>query len=220
MGKKLLRKLIVRMYGSNRRFIRNSMLKMAHKIDASEFNYHTLREIFIKYWDVEIGEYSMGGCFVPYAFDRHTTIGRYCSFAGSVRGMNRNHPMEYKSTHALFYNPKMNKEIAEDPIEYIPLEIGSDVWMGHNAIIMPAVTSIGHGAVIAAGAVVNKNIPPYAVVVGNPARVIRYRFSPEKIEKLLESKWWEKPFDQLDSADMCNKFEDDIKEEVLDKENS
>ena len=68
---------------------------------------------------------------------------------------------------------------------------------GHNSIIMPGVGRIGDGAVVAAGAVVNKEVPPYAVVVGNPARVVRYRFDPETIERLLAEKWWEKDIDEI-----------------------
>ena len=205
----LVSKILVAMYGSRRNFVKNFVLKAARKIDEKSCNFKTLSKIFKKYRDVEIGEYSMGGCFVPHSFDPNTKIGRYCSFAGVVRGMNANHPMDFPSTHALFYNPKLNKSIDEMPFGYDRLEIGSDVWMGHNAIIMPSVTSIGTGAVIAAGAVVNKNIPPYAVAVGNPARVIRYRFSPETIEKLLESRWWEKSLEELDINFMKARLEEE-----------
>ena len=204
MKKAVLRKVLIKLYGSRRRIVKNFVLKAARKLDQKECNYITLSEIFRKYMRVEIGEYSMGGCFIANAFDPNTRIGRYCSFAGVVKGLNANHPMEYPSTHALFYHPKLNKTYKSMPYDYDTLEIGADVWMGHNAIIMPSVTEIGVGAVIAAGAVVNKNIPPYGVVVGNPARVIRYRFPPEIIEKLLASKWWEKPLDQIDQK-MMNK---------------
>lgn len=104
--------------------------------------------------------------------------------------------MEYKSTSALFYNPIFNI-VKNDPVEYISLSIGHDVWLGHNSIIMPNVKEIGTGAVIGAGAVVNKDVPPYAVVVGNPARVVRYRFEKCIIDDLLKSKWWEKSIEEL-----------------------
>ena len=64
-------------------------------------------------------------------------------------------------------------------------------------LALPHVTNIGDGAVIGAGAVVNKNVPPYAVVVGNPARVVRYRFSQKIIEELLASRWWEKSIEEI-----------------------
>lgn len=70
--------------------------------------------------------------------------------------------------------------------------IGNDVWIGANAIILQGVT-IGDGAIIAAGAVVTKDVPPYAIVGGVPAKVIKYRFSDEVILKLLQIKWWDKP---------------------------
>jgi acetyltransferase-like isoleucine patch superfamily enzyme len=62
---------------------------------------------------------------------------------------------------------------------------------------MPIVNKIGDGAVIGGGAIINRDVPPYAVMVGNPARIVRYRFSEEKIQELLESKWWEKSIEEL-----------------------
>jgi acetyltransferase-like isoleucine patch superfamily enzyme len=78
------------------------------------------------------------------------------------------------------------------------LSIGNDVWIGQNAIILPSVARIGDGAVIGAGAVVTKDVEPYSIVVGNPARLLRYRFSQETIVKLQESRWWEKSVGELD----------------------
>ncbi len=74
--------------------------------------------------------------------------------------------------------------------------IGDDVWIGHQAIIMPAVT-IGAGAIIGAGSVVTKDVPPYTIVAGNPAKPIRQRFDDETIHILLELKWWNWPFDVI-----------------------
>jgi virginiamycin A acetyltransferase len=178
------------------RLFRRLIFKYVRSFEGGEYISNTLREIFRKHYGVSVGKYSHGGCFVPGAYDRFTTVGRYCSIAMTSSGMNRNHPMGFKSMHAYFFNPVLG--VAEkDPVEYIPLEIGNDVWIGHNAIIMPNVTQICDGAVIGAGAVVNKNVPPYAVVVGNPGRVVRYRFSEERIRDLLEEKWWEKELEEL-----------------------
>jgi acetyltransferase-like isoleucine patch superfamily enzyme len=104
--------------------------------------------------------------------------------------------MNTKSTHALFYNPEFGY-IEKDSLTRTHLTIGSDVFIGHNAILLPTVKTIGHGAIIGAGAVVHKDIPPYAVVVGNPARIVRYRFSKPTIDDLLAERWWEKPFDEI-----------------------
>ena len=74
--------------------------------------------------------------------------------------------------------------------------LGSDVWVGCNSVVMAGVL-VEHGAVIGAGAVVTKSVPPYAIVVGNPARVLRYRFPPEIIQGLLETKWWDLPAEDI-----------------------
>jgi acetyltransferase-like isoleucine patch superfamily enzyme len=71
------------------------------------------------------------------------------------------------------------------------------VYIGFNVAIMPQVTNIGDGAVIAAGSVVVKDVPPFAVVGGNPAKIIRYRFTPETIDKINASPWWTKDIDEL-----------------------
>ena len=194
--KTMVSNLLFKVYGINNGRIKSLVKKIIYRIEGGELYSKTLRKIFKEYWEVDIGMYTIGGCFNIWQFDRKTTIGRYCSIAHTAFAINRNHPMNFKSTHPFFYNPTLKfskKELVED----IPLKIGNDVWLGHNSIIMPNVREIGNGAVIAAGAVVNKNVPPYAIVVGNPSRVVRYRFSKETIEKLLEEKWWEKSIEEI-----------------------
>ena len=193
----MIRTLLFKLYGVNNGKIKSLIKKIVYRLEGGEWYSKTLRKIFKEHRGVDIGMYSAGGCFHEFQFDRHTTIGRYCSIARTAYAFNRNHPMEYKSTHAFFFNPIL-KHTKKDIVEYIPLKIGNDVWIGHNAIIMPHVREIGDGAVVAAGAVVNKDVPPYAVVVGNPSRVVRYRFSEEAIKKLLEEKWWEKSMEVLE----------------------
>ena len=99
--------------------------------------------------------------------------------------------------HGFFFNPELG--VVDREWSFSPLKIGNDVWLGHNSIIMPGVNSVGDGAVVAAGAVVNKDVPPYAVVVGNPARLVRYRFDPATIERLVREQWWEKDIGDLQS---------------------
>jgi len=77
-----------------------------------------------------------------------------------------------------------------------PIIVGNDVWIGRRAMILSGVT-IGHGAVIGAAAVVSRDVPPFAVVVGNPARIVKFRFSPEDIELLLKVAWWDWPEAEL-----------------------
>ncbi len=87
------------------------------------------------------------------------------------------------------------------------MEIGNDVWIGTNAIVINSKKDhikIGDGAIIAAGAVVTKDIPPYAIAAGIPAKIIRYRFNNEVISKLLKSKWWDIPISELKNMDVEN----------------
>ena len=192
----LIAKLLYVLYRRKSHRSRNFVLSLIKRLEGGEFYSKTLRDIFKNYHNVEIGMYTHGGCFKPGYVDKFTTIGRYCSIAKPVTVRNRNHPLELKSMHAFFFNPKL-KISDKDFIEYVPLTIDNDVWLGQNSIIMPHVTKIGDGAVVGAGAVVNKDVPPYAVVVGNPARIVRYRFSKEVIEELLASKWWEKSIEKI-----------------------
>lgn len=191
-----LSRLLYNLYGLNHYRLRGFIQRIVKKIEGGEFYSSTLRKIFKDYHNVDIGMYTHGGCFVPGYVDKFTKIGRYCSIANPITIRNRNHPLELKSMHAFFFNPKL-KICDKDFIEYVPLTICNDVWLGQNSIIMPHVTKIGDGAVVGAGAVVNKDVPPYAVVVGNPSRIVRYRFSKELIEELLASKWWEKSIEEI-----------------------
>jgi len=183
-------------YKCERGVIRRFVLNVVPRMEGGEYFSKTLRKIFAEYHKINVGMYSGGGCFNPTQIDKYTTIGRYCSVARIVRTMNRNHPMHLKSTNALFFNPCFGY-VSDDLLEYTPLSIANDVWIGHNAIVMPHVKMIGDGAVIGAGAVIHKDVPAYAVVVGNPGRVVRYRFSKEVIEELLASRWWEKSIEEL-----------------------
>lgn len=121
------------------------------------------------------------------------TIGSFCSIANNVIIGGAMHPIDWVSTSPAFYEGRdsIKKKYA---LHHRQLDkkttIGHDVWIGHGAIIKQGV-NIGTGAVIGMGSVVTKDIEPYSIVAGNPARVIRMRFSNEVIEGLLESKWWE-----------------------------
>lgn len=206
----MIRSLLVRLYRVGR--LRGLVLWVIRRLDGDtidtiqssgvrvtgsyDFHSRTLREIFVKYWGVEVGMYTHGGCFVPWMVDPHTKIGRYCSIASGVRIVNHNHPLDFKGTSGLFFNPASG--LCDGwLVDHNPLVIGNDVWIGANAVILPEVNQIGDGAVIGAGAVVNKDVPPYAVVLGNPGRVVKYRFTPEVIEGLLVEKWWEKDISEI-----------------------
>lgn len=136
-----------------------------------------------------------------HSFIKNTVIGRYTCIANEVMTVAGNHPLSFASVHPVFYSTMQKlsyvKQNKFDDFHYldskkrISVVIGNDVWIGARATILEGVT-IGDGAVVAAGAIVTKDVPPYSVVGGVPAKIIKYRFDEETIKKLLELKWWEK----------------------------
>lgn len=130
-------------------------------------------------------------------------IGAFCSISDHVYIGGPEHPMEWVSTSPVFQNvrhsgpPKRFARFEIDPIK--TTTIGNDVWIGAKSIVMDGVT-IGDGAIVAAGSVVTKDVPPYAIVGGAPAKVIKYRFPPEMIDRLLDIKWWNLPDEDITKA--------------------
>lgn len=141
----------------------------------------TLLEGVVADAQTSIGNY----CYIgKYTYLTKVTLGNYCSIANNVSIGQGEHDLSRISTNSIFYN---------DPYTILtskPCKIGNDVWIGVDAIIQRGVT-IGNGAVIGSNAVVTKDVPPYAVVIGSPARIHKYRFDSKKIEKIEKSRWWE-----------------------------
>ncbi|HYD34415.1 MAG TPA: CatB-related O-acetyltransferase [Methylophilaceae bacterium] len=130
-----------------------------------------------------------------------TDIGAFSSIGPNVLlGGLGSHPVDRLSTHPAFYSSRLQAGDTfsqEDLFEELPrVRVGSDVWIGAGSIVLDGV-KIGDGAIVAAGAVVNKDVPPYAIVGGVPARIIRYRFDEETINALLEWRWWDLDNHQL-----------------------
>jgi acetyltransferase-like isoleucine patch superfamily enzyme len=154
-----------------------------------------LRAIFRERHRIEVGLYSYG-CFDQWRMPGPICIGRWCSIASTVRSAPINHPMDAITTHPALYEKSfgvVDQDIHWDDV----LVIEDDVWIGHNAVILPGCKFIGRGAVVGAGAIVTRKVPAYTVVAGNPAKPLRTRFSPELIEAIEASRWWE-----LDAADL------------------
>ena len=152
------------------------------------------------------------------------SIGRFCMISHSVNIGFAGHPTDFLSNHLVFrydgktdyardFMPLMQSEhearirglYVEHSRKPLPI-ICNDVWIGAGAMILNGVT-VGDGAIVAAGAVVTKNVPPYSVVGGNPAKVIKYRFTDEEIERLLKLRWWDYGPGILENIDI-----DDVKE--------
>lgn len=157
-------------------------------------------------------------------------IGRFCSIAPQVENIGGEHPVkDFVSTHPIFYSKRVSHSFVDkdkyqeykwiDSDKKIQNIIGNDVWIGTGATIMEGII-IGDGAVIAANAHVVKNVPPYAIVGGNPAKIIKYRFEQNQIEKLLKIQWWNMDEQYLrDHADLFSNVDEFLKYiEILDCE--
>lgn len=123
------------------------------------------------------------------------TIGSFCSIARGTVAQEYNHDAQSITTY--FIKHRFFKEpYGADAVSKGPITIGNDVWIGTQCVLLTGIT-IGDGAIIAANSVVTSDVPPYAVVGGSPARVIKFRFSDDIINRLLESKWWEWSDDKI-----------------------
>ncbi len=147
------------------------------------------------------------GCF-SYVANSH--IGRYCTFGARASVGTFSHPTNWLSIHEFQYRDTSKiygESLLTNGINIAPknpvLTIGNDVWIGDNASVKYGLT-IGSGAIIGLGAVITKDVPPYAIMGGNPARILRFRFNETIIEKLLALEWW-----SLDINDLAHiKFSD------------
>jgi len=152
--------------------------------------------------DAVVGRYfgMNESCFIARA-----TVGHFCSIGARTAINPFNHPIDWLSTHEFQYHPNSFdwveeynsiERLARTPEMFQAVTIGSDVWTGHNVNVMPGV-SIGDGAVVGAGSVVTKDVPPFAIVVGAPATVKRLRFSEKVVERMLRLTWWNLELEEL-----------------------
>lgn len=144
--------------------------------------------------DCYLGEYSYVGedCKL-----RNVKIGRYCSLGNNIKVIFGNHPTNFVGTHPIFYEENDNfnpaKKVQNTKWDVV---IENDVWIGDNVSIFPGVT-IKNGAIIGTNALVTKDVEEFSIVVGVPAKIIKYRFDKETVNEIKETKWWLKSKDEL-----------------------
>jgi virginiamycin A acetyltransferase len=155
-----------------------------------QFDNLALRRYFRERHGIDVGLYSYG-CFDQWRMPGPIRIGRYCSFANTVRSAPINHLTDALTTHPALYERQFG--VVDKDVSWAdrPLIVEDDVWVGHNVMILPGCKRIGRGAVIGAGAIVTRDVEPYAIMAGNPARKLRDRFPADLVEAIEASRWWE-----------------------------
>ena len=172
--------------------------KLIKKNIKNETRYEYNRRLY------NIGKHSYLSFNVQVLNKKETKIGKYCAIGRDALIGVSCHPIDRISIHPFTYTESCEylygdlvtpqEKVASNPKVKLPITIGNDVWVGARAIILDGL-KIGDGAVIGTGAVVTKDVPPYAIVAGVPAKVLKYRFEQPIIDKLLELKWWNYPED-------------------------
>jgi acetyltransferase-like isoleucine patch superfamily enzyme len=153
--------------------------------------YKDLRAQYPQY-TIGVGSYADSLDVHTWGDDAKLVIGRYCSFASDVQiFLGGEHRTDWVTTYPFSVKWPAGAGLRGHPRTKGDVIIGSDVWIALEAIITSGV-EIGHGAVVGARSVVTRNVPPYAIVAGNPARLIRYRFTDATVIRLLKTRWWDR----------------------------
>lgn len=146
-------------------------------------------------WAARLAPYTYAGA------PEHLRIGKYCQIAHGARFItaSANHAMGLSTyPFPIFYPSKL--ELYKDSFSGLPdTVIGHDCWIGHGAIVLPG-ARLGNGVIVGAGAVVGGTVPDYAILAGNPAQVLRMRFPPSEVARLLALRWWDWPLDRVEAA--------------------
>lgn len=179
---------------------KDKMLKIGYLSNAQNCTFGRYNTLYdnVELNNVELGNFTY---IANSTAIMNTTVGKYCSIGPNCKiGLGKHPSKDFVSTHPIFFSTLKQTQITFSDKNYFEefenIIIGNDVWIGANAIIIDGVR-INNGAIIAAGSVVTKDIPAYAIVGGVPAKIIRFRFEKDKIEKLLEIKWWDTDIEDL-----------------------
>lgn len=182
--------------GAKRWSVAGLCFKLLFRLEGGAYRSGTVRNLLARDYHVHVALHSYGECVVPGAFAPSVVIGRYTSVAQGVRVFTQNHPTGALTTHPYFYERRLGY-VEFDRLSDATTTIGNDVWIGQGVILLPGCRTVGTGAIIGAGAIVCKDVPPYAIVAGNPAKVIKFRFPKATVERLLQSRWWERPASEV-----------------------
>lgn len=189
------RQVFTQLTSPRTRFTAGDVLTVSQNVSIEPFATFPVGDRFYP-----MGAFSYSRSLLPV----NTIVGRYSSIATGVERMGANHPMQRFSTSIVTYeqhSAALNAYLATQsgsaqlhaapPAVDLPVVIGNDVWIGQDVTFSSAGIVVNDGAVVAANAIVTKDVPPYAVVAGNPARIVKYRFPFATIQQLLELKWWQ-----------------------------
>jgi virginiamycin A acetyltransferase len=162
--------------------MRRILLDRIVRQEGGQFTSVTLRQVLRKYYGVEVGPFSYGSLLEPGRADRGTSIGAFVSIGPGARRLGANHPTSRLSMSPYVYNPALGVVSGDDDVRRAPCRIEHDAWIGAGVLILSGCSRIGLGAVVGAGSVVTRDVPDFAIVVGNPARVVRMRLTPQEQE--------------------------------------
>ena len=191
--------MIVLDYSSVEGILLANNIKIFHLIYNKNIKLRVPRNIQIEgdnnFWNEQDSSCSMGAfSYTGSKFDYGMKIGRYCSIAHNSKVMGAEHFPDWVSTHPIFYEKEYHDQDASKLTHHQrmgrKINIGNDVWIGADVVLKPEIT-IGNGAIVASNSVVTKDVPPYAIVGGIPAKIIKYRFDEQIIKALMDIKWWE-----------------------------
>lgn len=175
------------------RVLRRTLRRFLAQAEGGMMFSGTLRAAFLRFHQIRIGSMTYGPGLVPGKVPPGTSFGHFTSVGGGLEILRRNHTLSRFSQHPLFYNHVLGF-LSQDNVPGKldnPLQVGSDVWLGLNVIVCPGCQIIGDGTIIGAGSVVTKNLPPFVVAAGVPAKILRNRFDEPFLSTIANSRWWD-----------------------------
>ena len=191
------------------RFTRKFLLWYLKRKEGGEWRSKTIRSLFKKYYKIDAGINSYG--WAHDFIDGPLKIGNYVSIGRNFRRISKNHPIDGVTTHPCSFNPEfgwVNEDWRVDEL----LEIGNDVWIGDNVTILPTCHHIGDGSIIAAGAVLTKDVGSFEIWGGVPAKFIKNRFDEDTAQELANTNWWDLEENELkEYLDVLNNPQEFIK---------